>query len=345
MTLRLHNTLTRRKEDFAPIDPRAVRLYVCGPTVYDFAHIGNARPVIVFDVLFRLLRHLYGRGPRHLRPQHHRRRRQDQCARRARLSRPSAERGDRQGDGSDRAPVPRGRCSPWLPAADRRAARHPIYREDASDDRAARRPRRRLCRRGSRAVLALGDGQRCPARRATGRWPTVRSTRCWPARGSTLRLTSATRWISCCGSPRSRTSRAGRARPESRRRGVPAGISNARRCRWRRCSSRSAAASNATTRAATCSTFTAAGSISSFPTTRTRSRSPAAPSARGGWPMSGCTTASCRSKARRCRRASATSSPSMSCCARPRSAAANGPARLCGWRCCARITGSRSTGR
>src|SRR5215475_5146085 len=58
--LRLHNTLTRRKEDFVPIDPSAVRLYVCGPTVYDFAHIGNARPVIVFDVLFRLLRHLYG---------------------------------------------------------------------------------------------------------------------------------------------------------------------------------------------------------------------------------------------------------------------------------------------
>src|SRR3984957_15601296 len=58
--LRLYNTLTRRKEDFAPIDPRAVRLYVCGPTGYDFAHIGNARPVIVFDVLFRLLRHLYG---------------------------------------------------------------------------------------------------------------------------------------------------------------------------------------------------------------------------------------------------------------------------------------------
>ena len=58
--LRLHNTLTRRKETFAPIDPEAVRMYVCGPTVYDFAHIGNARPVIVFDVLFRLLRHLYG---------------------------------------------------------------------------------------------------------------------------------------------------------------------------------------------------------------------------------------------------------------------------------------------
>jgi cysteinyl-tRNA synthetase len=58
--LRLHNTLTRTKEDFAPIDPANVRMYVCGPTVYDFAHIGNARPAIVFDVLYRLLRHLYG---------------------------------------------------------------------------------------------------------------------------------------------------------------------------------------------------------------------------------------------------------------------------------------------
>jgi cysteinyl-tRNA synthetase len=59
-TLRLYNTLTRQKEDFAPLDPKNVRLYVCGPTVYDYAHIGNARPVIVFDVLFRLLRHVYG---------------------------------------------------------------------------------------------------------------------------------------------------------------------------------------------------------------------------------------------------------------------------------------------
>jgi len=56
----VYNTLTRRKEEFIPLDPSRVRMYVCGPTVYDFAHIGNARPVIVFDVLFRLLRHLYG---------------------------------------------------------------------------------------------------------------------------------------------------------------------------------------------------------------------------------------------------------------------------------------------
>ena len=60
--LKLYNTLTRRKEDFRPIDPQNVRMYVCGPTVYDFAHIGNARPVIVFDLLFRLLRHHYGAG-------------------------------------------------------------------------------------------------------------------------------------------------------------------------------------------------------------------------------------------------------------------------------------------
>ncbi|MBV9568270.1 MAG: cysteine--tRNA ligase [Hyphomicrobiales bacterium] len=60
MTLTLYDTLTRKKREFVPIDPAKVRLYVCGPTVYDFAHIGNARPVIVFDVLFRLLRRLYG---------------------------------------------------------------------------------------------------------------------------------------------------------------------------------------------------------------------------------------------------------------------------------------------
>ena len=60
MALKLYNTLTRSKDEFQPLDPKNVRMYVCGPTVYDFAHIGNARPVIVFDVLFRLLRHIYG---------------------------------------------------------------------------------------------------------------------------------------------------------------------------------------------------------------------------------------------------------------------------------------------
>jgi cysteinyl-tRNA synthetase len=60
MELKLYDTLTREKRVFTPLDPSNVRMYVCGPTVYDFAHIGNARPVIVFDVLFRLLRHIYG---------------------------------------------------------------------------------------------------------------------------------------------------------------------------------------------------------------------------------------------------------------------------------------------
>jgi cysteinyl-tRNA synthetase len=60
MAIRLYNTLTRSKDEFRPIDPKNVRMYVCGPTVYDDAHIGNARPVIVFDLLFRLLRHVYG---------------------------------------------------------------------------------------------------------------------------------------------------------------------------------------------------------------------------------------------------------------------------------------------
>ena len=58
--IRLTNTRTRRKEEFVPIDPANVRLYLCGPTVYDRAHLGNARPVLVFDLLVRLLRHEYG---------------------------------------------------------------------------------------------------------------------------------------------------------------------------------------------------------------------------------------------------------------------------------------------
>lgn len=58
--IKLYNTLAREKQDFTPIDAKNVRMYVCGPTVYDYAHIGNARPVVVFDTLFRLLRHVYG---------------------------------------------------------------------------------------------------------------------------------------------------------------------------------------------------------------------------------------------------------------------------------------------
>ena len=59
MTIYLSNTLTRKKEEFKPLDEKNVRMYVCGPTVYDRAHIGNARPIVVFDTLYRLLKKKY----------------------------------------------------------------------------------------------------------------------------------------------------------------------------------------------------------------------------------------------------------------------------------------------
>ena len=118
MGLRLHNTLTRTKEDFVPIDPANVRMYVCGPTVYDFAHIGNARPLIVFDVLFRLLRHLY--GPEHVTYVRNITDVDDKINARAaeEYPEPAAERGDPRGHREDRAAVPRGRGGARLPAAD-----------------------------------------------------------------------------------------------------------------------------------------------------------------------------------------------------------------------------------
>ena len=60
MTIKLHNSKARTKQDFVPLDPENLRMYLCGPTVYDRAHLGNGRPVVVFDVLYRLLRHVYG---------------------------------------------------------------------------------------------------------------------------------------------------------------------------------------------------------------------------------------------------------------------------------------------
>ena len=60
--MHLHNTLSGRKEAFEPQDPKRVTMYVCGPTVYSYAHIGNARPAVVFDVLARVLRRKYGAG-------------------------------------------------------------------------------------------------------------------------------------------------------------------------------------------------------------------------------------------------------------------------------------------
>ncbi len=131
MELKLYDTLTREKRVFQPLDPANVRMYVCGPTVYDFAHIGNARPVIVFDVLFRLLRHLY--GEEHVTYVRNITDVDDKINARAAEEYPAlplneairkvTEKTDRQfHDGRRRA---------RLPAADRRAARHRAHRRDA----------------------------------------------------------------------------------------------------------------------------------------------------------------------------------------------------------------------
>ena len=61
MAIQIHNTLTRKKEVFKPADPERVTMYVCGPTVYNFAHIGNARPAVVFDVFYRVLKRRYSK--------------------------------------------------------------------------------------------------------------------------------------------------------------------------------------------------------------------------------------------------------------------------------------------
>ena len=58
----LSNTFSKKKEVFKPLDKKNIRMYVCGPTVYDLPHIGNARPLIVFDILFRVLKKIFGNG-------------------------------------------------------------------------------------------------------------------------------------------------------------------------------------------------------------------------------------------------------------------------------------------
>ena len=201
--LRLYNTLTRTKEDFAPIDPLNVRMYVCGPTVYDFAHIGNARPVIVFDVLFRLL----------------------QAPLRRRTTSPMSATSPTSTTRSTRAPRA---TIPGLPLneairkvteetnaqfqADVKAlgCLEPTFQPRATEHIDEMKAMiERLVDLGVAYVAESHvlfsptaherDGRR---RRATARWRAARSTRCWPARASTSPPTSATRWISCCGSRR-----------------------------------------------------------------------------------------------------------------------------------------------
>ena len=118
LQLELHNTLTRTKEVFEPIDPERVRMYVCGPTVYQRIHVGNARPFVVFDVLFRLLRHLYGED--HVIYVRNITDIDDKIIDQARKNGEAI----RDADRAHHRPVPRRLPGPGLPAADARAARH-----------------------------------------------------------------------------------------------------------------------------------------------------------------------------------------------------------------------------
>ena len=255
--LRLYNTLTRTKEAFRPLDPANVRMYVCGPTVYDFAHIGNARPVIVFDVLYRLLRHIY--GPEHVTYVRNITDVDDKINARAAQDYPDLPLNEAIRKVTEKTEAQFHADMAALgaldPTVEPRATEH-IEQMKAMIE-ALVDQWLRLCGRGPCAVPCRGDAG---LRQAVG--PLARrDDRRRAGRGRAL--SRKTRWTSCCGSRRSRASRHGRRRPGSRRRGGRAGISNARP--WpRRISARP-------------STSMAAASTSSSRIMRTRSRNRAAP--------------------------------------------------------------------
>ena len=289
MELKLYDTLTRRSGSSRPLDPERVRMYVCGPTVYDFAHIGNARPVIVFDVLYRLLRHLYGADARHLCPQHHRRRRQDQRARGRAAASPIRELTEDDLRGNFKADVAALGCLP--PDVEPRATEH--IEEMRIADRAAGRLRPRLCRRGACAVqravdAGLRQALQAPARRDD--------------RG------------------RARRCRALQARPDGFRaveavEGGRAGLAVACRHRRRRAGPGWHIECSAMSWKHLGETFDIHGGGIDlvFPHHENEIAQSRCAFHTGVMAKSGCTTASCRSKARRCRRASAISSRSGSC--------------------------------
>ena len=305
--MRFHNSLTRAKEDFAPIDPAHVRMYVCGPTVYDLAHLGNARPAIVFDVLFRLLRRHFPRVTyvRNITDV------DDKINARARESGEPIEAITARTTADYHRDMAALGCLPPTHGA----ARHGVHRAHDRADRAPGRARPRLRRRRPRAVLrAVLPGLRRVLRPRPGGAARRRAG----GRGAVQARPRRLRALEALAARRARPGTA-RGAPAAR-----AGTSSAPPWRGRRW--------------ARCSTSTAAATTWSSRTTRTRWRRAAAPSARRAWRMSGCTTACCAWTARRCRSRSATSPP----CATS-SSSAPGPARRSGcWRC-ARTTASRWT--
>ena len=214
MPLTLYNSLTRRKEAFEPLDPSRVRMYVCGPTVYDFAHIGNARAVVAFDLLYRVLRHTYGKD--HVRYVRNITDVEDKIIAAAREN---GER-DRRADPAHHRDLSRGYGGARQPAARYRAARDRIHPADDRDDRAADRFGPRLCGRGPCAVPCR---LLCRVRDAVAAQPR-RHDRRRPGRGRALQ--GGPGRFRACGSRRAPISRAGTARGAAAGR---AGTSNARR--------------------------------------------------------------------------------------------------------------------
>ena len=284
--LTLHNTMTRQREPFAPLDPANVALYVCGPTVYDFAHIGNARPLVVFDVLARLLRRLYPRVTyvRNITDV------DDKINARA------AE--NAACDRRDHRALPRAQYHEDMaaigalpPDVEPRATEH--IAEIVAHDRAPDRERARLRGGGPRPVRrrrASPPTARCPAAARRPDRRRARRSRAVQARSRRLRALEAVAARSCPAGT-SPGAAAG-----------PAGTSSARRwpgAIWARRSTSTAAAATRCSR-----------------TTRTRSRRASAPSPAAAfaryWLHNGMLT----SAARRCRSRSATSPPSARCCAR-----------------------------
>ncbi len=152
LELKLYDTLTREKRTFDPIERDNVRMYVCGPTVYDFAHIGNARPVIVFDVLFRLLRQVYGED--HVAYVRNITDVDDKINARA------AERGVSIQTVTDETYAEfkrrrRRRSAAWPPTVEPRATQHIAAMKELIERLVEERLR--LCRRGSCSVQRLGD--------------------------------------------------------------------------------------------------------------------------------------------------------------------------------------------
>ena len=250
MELELYDTLTREKRPFEPLDPERVRMYVCGPTVYDFAHIGNARPVIVFDVLFRLLRHLY--GAEHVIYVRNITDVDDKINKRA--AERIAARGETNADlnaeirSSPRRPTATSSddaaalgCLP--PTVEPRATEHIEEMKALIERLVAGRPR--LCGRGARAVQRALDAGLRQALEALAR----RDDRGRARRGRALQARSdGFRAVEAVEARRAGLAVALRA---SRRPAGPAGTSNARPCRG--------------SISARPSTSTAAASISCFP--------------------------------------------------------------------------------